>query len=51
MNWLEAMLAFALTMVALSTMVTAIMEVFHRFARSREAGFQLMTEQLFDVVI
>lgn len=51
MNWLEAMLAFALTMVALSTMVTAIMEVFHRFVRSREAGFQLMTEKLFDEVI
>jgi hypothetical protein len=51
MNWLEAMLAFALTMVALSTMVTAIMEVFHRFVRSREAGFQVMTQKLFDEVI
>lgn len=51
MNWLEAMLAFALTMVALSTLVTAIMEVFHRFARSREAGFQVMTQKLFDEVI
>lgn len=51
MNWLEAMLAFALTMVALSTLVTAVMEVFHRFARSREAGFQIMTEKLFDDVI
>lgn len=51
MDWLEAFLAFALTMVVLSTMVTAIMEVLHRLLRSREAGLQLMAARLFDHVI
>ena len=51
MSWLEAFLAFALTMIVFSTMVTAVMEIVHRFLNSREAGFQLMVQRLFDQVI
>jgi hypothetical protein len=51
MAWLEAILAFAVTMMALSTMVSMIVETFHRVAGLRERGLCFMTEQVFQKVI
>lgn len=51
MDWFEAFLAFALTMVVFATMVTAVMEIIHRLLNSREAGFATMVAQIFDQVL
>jgi hypothetical protein len=44
MEWLEAALAFAVVMMALSTVVTAILELIHRVFNLREAGLRRIME-------
>lgn len=44
MEWLEAALAFAVAMMALSTVVTAILELIHRVFSLREAGLKRIME-------
>jgi hypothetical protein len=51
MQWIEAALAFALTMIVFSTIVTVITEVILRALRSREKNFRSMVEQLFDQIV
>lgn len=51
MIWLEAVLAFALTMLVFSTMVSVIVEALHRLSAMRERGFRRMLEQLYDEVV
>jgi hypothetical protein len=51
MIWLEAALAFALTMTVLATLVTMLMEVGYRVFLTREKGLELMMERLFDNVL
>ncbi len=52
MLWVEASIAFAAVMMVLSTFVTVIIEVGHRFFRSREQGLrQLMAHMYQDVLI
>ena len=51
MIWLEAILAFAITMMALSTMVSMIVETLHRIFGVREKGLRLMIEQVFNDII
>jgi len=51
MVWIEAIMAFAITMMALSTMVTMIVEMIHRMLRLREKGFTLMLEQFHNKVL
>lgn len=51
MKWLEALLAFALTMIVFSTMVSVILEMIYRFLREREKLFVLMLERLFNQVL
>jgi hypothetical protein len=48
---LEAALAFAITMLALSLVCSSIVEVIHRTFKLREAGLKYMLEQLFDQVL
>ncbi len=51
MKWLEAMLAFALTMVVFSTMVTVLLEIVYRAFHAREHIFKLMLERMFNQVL
>ena len=51
MIWLEAALAFALTMTLLATIVTMLMEVGYRLFLTREKGFNLMICVLFEQVL
>src|SRR5204862_3951769 len=48
---IEAALAFAITMLALSLVCSSIVEVIHRTFKLREAGLKYMLEQLFDQVL
>ncbi len=48
MVWLEALLAFALTMLVFSTIVTLIVEAIHRLLQKRQQGLRLLLEQLFE---
>ncbi len=51
MNWLEAALAFSLIMLALATVVTIVLETGYQLLSTRERGFRLMMERLFDDVL
>jgi chemotaxis protein histidine kinase CheA len=51
MPLIEAALAFAITMLALSLIVSSFVEVIHRAFKMREAGLKYMLEQLFDQVL
>lgn len=51
MIWLEAALAFAITMLVFSTMVSVILETIHRVFGLRQAGLRVMLEKLFDEVL
>ena len=48
MEWLEAALAFSVTMMILSTITTAIVELIHRGLRLREIGLRRILEQHFE---
>lgn len=48
MVWLEALLAFALTMLVFSTIVTLIVEAIHRLLQKRQQGLRVLLEQLFE---
>lgn len=48
MVWLEALLAFALTMLVFSTIVTLVVEAIHRILQKRQQGLRLLLEQLFE---
>jgi len=51
MPLIEAALAFAITMLALSLVVSAFVELIHRIFAMREAGLKYMLEQMFDQVL
>lgn len=51
MAWLESFLAFALTMLVFSTVITIIIEGIHRALLYREKGMQALIGSLFDAVI
>lgn len=51
MPLIEAALAFAITMLALSLIVSSLVEIIHRFFKMREAGLKYMLGQLFDQVL
>jgi hypothetical protein len=51
MPLIEAALAFAITMLALSMIVSSFVELIHRGFKMREAGLQYMLRQLFDQVL
>jgi hypothetical protein len=51
MAWLGAALAFAITMLALSTVVTTTVETIHRIIGLREKGLKLMLEHFYDAAI
>jgi hypothetical protein len=51
MAWLESFLAFALTMLVFSTVITIIIEGIHRALLYREKGMEALIGSLFDTVI
>src|SRR5262245_5564314 len=51
MPLIEAALAFAITMLALSLIVSSFVEIIHRMFKMREAGLKYMLEELFDQVL
>ena len=51
MQLIEAALAFAITMLALSLVVSSFVEIIHRIFSMREAGLKYVLEQMFDQVI
>lgn len=51
MDWLESFLAFALTMLVFSTVITIIIEGIHRALQYREKGMEALIGSLFDTVI
>ena len=51
MQTLDAILAFAITMLMLAMVVTTLVETLHRFLRLREKGLQLLLERFYDRVI
>jgi hypothetical protein len=51
MPLIEAALAFAITMLALSLIVSSFVEIIHRGSKMREKGLKYMLEQLFDQVL
>jgi hypothetical protein len=51
MPLIEAALAFAITMLVLSMIVSSFVELIHRGFKMREAGLQYMLRQLFDQVL
>jgi hypothetical protein len=51
MPLIEAALAFAITMLALSLVVSSFVEVIHRIFSMREAGLKYMLGQMFDQVL
>lgn len=48
MEWLEAALAFAVVMMAFSTVVTAILELIHRIFNLRESGLRRIIELVYE---
>jgi len=51
MNWLTAALAFSLIMLVLATIVTIVLETGYQLLSTRERGFRLMMERMFDDVL
>ena len=51
MLWIEAALAFALTMTILSTVASVIIETGHRLGRTRERGLRQIVERLHQDVL
>ena len=51
MQTLDAVLAFAITMLILSMVVTTLVETLHRILRLRERGLELLLERFYDRVI
>ena len=51
MHWLNAALAFAITMLILSMVVSTLVETLHRFLRLRADGLRIMLGKLFDDVV
>jgi hypothetical protein len=51
MPLIEAALAFAITMLALSLICSSFVEIIHRTFKLRESGLKYMLEQLFDQVL
>jgi len=51
MAWLDALLAFAITMMVLSTIVSAIVEAGHTLLNQRSKGLERLMEHMFDKVI
>ena len=51
MQLIEAALAFAITMLALSLVVSSFVEIIHRICSMREAGLKYVLGQMFDQVI
>ena len=51
MQLIEAALAFAITMLALSLVVSSFVEIIHRIFSMREAGLKYMLGQMFDQVL
>jgi uncharacterized membrane protein required for colicin V production len=51
MPLIEAALAFAITMLALSLVVSSFVEMIHRILSMREAGLKYMLGQMFDQVL
>lgn len=52
MEWLEAGIAFAVTMMVLSTMVSGIVEMGHRVFNTREEGLKRLIEHMYrDVLV
>jgi len=51
MPLIEAALAFAITMLALSLIVSSFVELIHRAFKMREDGLEYMLKQLFDQVL
>ena len=51
MQWLETGLAFAVTMMVFSTMVSIIIETGHRILRIREKGLQRLMATLYEDII
>ena len=51
MPLIEAALAFAITMLALSLIVSSFVEIIHRTCKMREKGLKYMLEQLYDQVL
>jgi hypothetical protein len=50
MQLIEAALAFAITMLALSLVVSSFVEIIHRIFSMREAGLKYVLGQMFDQV-
>ena len=51
MQLIEAALAFAITMLALSLVVSSFVEIIHRIFSMREAGLKYVLGQMFDQVL
>lgn len=51
MHFLESALAFAITMLFFSMLVTTLVETFHRIIGIRQTGLSIMLETVFDKVI
>ena len=51
MEWLEAGLAFAVTMMVFSTIVSIIVETGHRFLRVREKGLKMIMTNIYEDII
>ena len=51
MEWLETGLAFAVTMMVISTMVSVSIETGHRILRIREKGLKRLMENLYEDII
>ena len=51
MAWLDALLAFAVTMMVLSTLVSVIVEAGHSLLNERSKGLERQVEHMFDQVI
>lgn len=51
MQWLTAILAFAVTMLVFAIIVSTLVEMIHRIVRLRSQGMRLMLENLYERVI
>ena len=51
MSWLDALLAFSVLMMLLSTIVSAIVESIHSFSNQRVKGLERLVEHMYDKVI
>ena len=51
MTWLNAALAFAITMLILSMVTSVFVETIHRFIGLREKGLKLLVGHVYDWVI